>query len=244
MIKSNVDVVAGATFEYKMFPLAWGVMTRRILWNKLASVVSLLCVYAATAVAAKFSGQDWLVRAYEPMRDFVPIVIGLAGTYVADTLQRRGQFVAALRDLWYEMVRAKGEMVAFLRSKERAADEFRQVWTAQSNVIDMVRGVYRNVGETNRLVGFRPFEPLVTMLSCLERADPQGNKTVDSATIVAEIEESWNALREVFLDEFVLPEPEHSVLSQNARRLKSPGATLTAQLTKSSQTRRYGRAAK
>lgn len=47
-----------------------------------------------------------------------------------------------------------------------------EAWSALSNVIDEVRGVFRNVGETDRQVGQRPFEPLMDMLG---QCDGPGN---------------------------------------------------------------------
>lgn len=243
-------------------------MTRKRLSKTLTMVLLAVCSYALLAIVFRFGVADAVVfglctdfsaiagfpgscpasskALYEPMKDLIPIVIGLAGAFVADTLQRRGQFIVALRDLWYEMVKAKGKMMGYVRANGAHPEAYVEAWTAQSNVIDMVRGVYRNVGETRHVVGFRPFEPLLSMLECFEKVDParSGGAKANAAAIGAEIEESWNALREVFLEEFRLLEPEQSILVPHARRLKQPGAASHAEAEKRRQADRQGRAAK
>jgi hypothetical protein len=101
---------------------------------------------------------------------------------------------------------------------------------AISETIDNMRTVYRNVGETGELIGLYPFAPLHDMRRALQTLDPR--KSIN-AQVDAEqrnlardcILQSFYALRETFLEELDLEEPDRPLLVSGGRRAKTSGST-------------------
>ena len=92
-----------------------------------------------------------------------------------------------------------------------------------------MRSVYRNVGETDDLVGLYPFAPLHDMRRALQTLDPRKTRrtpTPRRATSCATaILQSFYALRETFLEELDLEEPDRPLLISGGRRTKKSGST-------------------
>jgi hypothetical protein len=93
-----------------------------------------------------------------------------------------------------------------------------------------MRSVYQNVGETDDLIGLYPFAPLHDMRRALQTLDPR--KSIN-AQVDAEqrnlardcILQSFYALRETFLEELDLEEPDRPLLISGGRRAKMSGST-------------------
>ena len=91
-----------------------------------------------------------------------------------------------------------------------------------------MRSVYRNVGETNGLIGLYPYAPLHDMRRALQTLDPRKTPSpdADARNLVRDaILQSFYALRETFLEELDLEEPDHPLLISSGRRAKKSGST-------------------
>ena len=91
-----------------------------------------------------------------------------------------------------------------------------------------MRSVYQNVGETGDLIGLYPYAPAARHAA--RPADPRSAQESASArrrdarNLVRDaILQSFYALRETFLEELDLEEPDHPLLISSGRRAKSVG---------------------
>lgn len=203
-------------------------MTRRMLLRRLFAIVAALSLLVASGFAAKFLGWE---DAYEALSDFSVPIIAVFAALLAHYLQRRATFLSVLREQWAAMVSAKAELVRYCEAAQARTpdpDEYFAARAQFSRVIDEMRVVYRNVGETERLVGLYPFAPLHNMMIAFETLDPRRDPQGDHAAVWEVIWGSFNAVREHFLDEFAPPEPTRPVLIHKARRHKTPGASAAA----------------
>jgi len=113
-----------------------------------------------------------------------------------------------------------------------------------SETIDNMRSVYQNVGETDALIGLYPYAPLHDMRRALQTLDPRKNSSsdVDTRNLVRDaILQSFYALRETFLEELDLEEPDHPLLISGGRRAKKSGSTGSARRAQERQRVRQDR---
>ncbi len=177
-------------------------------------------------MTCKLSDIKVLNSIYEFIRDMSLIFVTLAAAHLANVFQKRSNFLQSLREEWREIVDTKSLLVAYCEQPETEINEFIKARQRISQAIDYMRIVYRNIGETNRLIGRYPFEPLHDMRRALNRIDPRKRSDItyeEKRQAKKEIVESFLALRENFLIEFDLPEPTYPVLGENGRRKKIDG---------------------
>lgn len=189
-------------------------MTKSLLRTNVIGVMLIFAVLIVVAFLLKFGlkSQD----AYTVVKDFSPIVIAAAAAYLAYCFQRRQAFLVSLRDLWKEMVEAKSELIEYTHLTEPNQIAFGKAHRAISKTIDLVRGVYKNVGETDQEIGLFPLEPLHDARKALEElyfinATPERQIEARKRIII-----SWNALRSQFLKEFSTTYPPHPIVTRNA----------------------------
>ena len=121
------------------------------------------------------------------------------------------------------MIDAKNAVVTYTHDANPTQATFGNAHAALSRVIDGMRGVYRNVHETTKEIGFFPYEPLHDMRKTLEGLGFVNSTTERRRAARKEIIESWNALRASFLREFSTPYPTYSLTirgAQDPRRAK------------------------
>jgi hypothetical protein len=130
-----------------------------------------------------------------------------------------------LRALWSHLIFAKNDVTSLTRfvaagglerNPESFESRYEQVYASLSHAIDEMRGVYRNVGETDSDLGLYPFEPLHDMRRSLELLgrDPTVAQARETQT---QVNQAWESLRFSFLKEFEAPEPTNPILGQNSR---------------------------
>jgi len=138
---------------------------------------------------------------YMVLKDFSSIIVAIPAAYLVYCFQRRQAFLVSLRDLWKEMVDAKGELIQYTNDSCPDQAAFGKAHDKLSKATDLVRGVYRNVGETERNIGLYPFEPLHDMRKCLDRLGFKSVTPDQQTQARLEFVSSWNALRREFLRE-------------------------------------------
>jgi hypothetical protein len=107
-----------------------------------------------------------------------------------------------------------------------------------------MRSVYQNVGETTDLIGIYPYAPLHDMRRALQTLDPRKapNADVEARNLARDaILQSFYALRETFLEELDLEEPDHPLLISGGRRVKTSGATRVGRRAQERQQARQDR---
>jgi hypothetical protein len=108
-----------------------------------------------------------------------------------------------------------------------------------------MRSVYRNVGETGDLIGIYPYAPLHDMRRALQTLDPRKapDADIEKRNLARDaILQSFYALRETFLEELDLEEPDHPLLISGGRRTKISGSTRAARRDQERQLTRRDRA--
>jgi hypothetical protein len=213
-------------------------MTRKSLNRTLRRVYSLLFFVLTLSLVAKLgdyipgmksSPLDGVLKdVYDYMKDMALVFVTVIAAYLANVFQKRSKFVESLEEEWRGIVRTKSALFTYCEKTFPTADDYIAAFCRISETIDNMRIVYRNVGETKKLVGLYPYEPLHDMRRALQTLDPRTNAniTADAQTLARdEILQSFSALRENFLEELDLEAPSHPLLVVNGRRLKSSGAT-------------------
>lgn len=228
-------------------------MTRNSVNRTLSRLYWSLAIVLFLLLAAKFADDVPGVPAelvsiagqlYEFMRDMSLLIATGGVAYLSNIFQKRSKFVESLEEEWRNIVRTKSVLLTYCEKPYLGTDDYLAAFSRISETIDTMRIVYRNAGESEGLVGLYPYAPLHDMRRALQTLDPrvtpemtqQQKKLVKDAILQA-----FYALREVFLEELDLEEPQHTLLISGARRLKVPGASVSALVQQDAQRRRLGR---
>ncbi len=225
-------------------------MTRVSVKRTLSRLYWLLALVLLLLLAAKFADDmpglpPFVVsianKFYEFMRDMSLLIATGGVAYISDNFQERSKFVESLEEEWRNIVRTKSALLSTCEKPYLATDDYLAAFYRVSETIDTMRIVYRNAGETDGLVGLYPYAPLHHMRRALQTLDPRvvPEPTVEQKALVRDaILQAFNALRETFLEELDLEEPQHPLLISGARRRKVPGADVAAQVMLAHQRRR------
>jgi hypothetical protein len=204
------------------------VMTRLQLRRRIAVVVAMLGALAVVAALLRLNFTPILTerqerKSYALGKDLFPLVVAVLATFLASWFQQRSTFVESLRRLWSHMIDAKIDLLDYARSTDRSETRYRQAYTALSRSIDEVRGVYKNVGESDSVIGLFPYEPLHDMRRSLETLGCSPYDKEASAKAIQAFDRAWNSLRLSFLAEFSPPEPTTPVTTRWSRDPRREG---------------------
>ncbi len=232
-------------------------MTRASLNRRLRLIYVLCALVLVVALIARLAKHvpglqdkavlDVALLVYDYMRDMALVFVTMVAAYLANVFQMRTKFVASLEEEWRAMVKTKTKLVTFCERDDTTLDDYLHAYGRMSATLDNMRIVYRNVGETENLVGLYPYSPLHDMRRALETLDPRTGNTVsaEQRLVVCEaIRQSFSALRETFLEELDLEEPTHGQLVSGARRIKLSGATRRARWRQKQQQRKLAKRSK
>jgi hypothetical protein len=204
---------------------------RRIYW-----LISLLIL---TSIIAKFGdfvpflgGKLGEVRKdiYEVLKDMSLLIATGGVAYITNVYQRRSAFIESLKAEWTEILKSKSAVLTFLHKDAPTHDDYIAAYMSLSETIDNMRVVYKNVGETDDLIGIYPYAPLHDMRRVLQTLDPRnGPSTADYRKLARDtVLQSFYARRDEYLAELDLEEPDTPILPSGARRLTRPGALSSA----------------
>ncbi len=225
-------------------------MTRASVNRTLSRLYWLLGVVLLLLLASKFANDvpgmpPFVISAanniYEFMRDMSLLIATGGVAYISNVYQKRSNFVESLEEEWRNIVRTKSVLLSTCEKPYLATDDYLAAYYKVSETIDTMRIVYRNAGETEGLVGLYPYAPLHDMRRALQTLDPRvdGDITSEKKALVRDaILQAFNALRETFLEELDLEEPQHPLL---ATASKTPGAAVSARVLLEHQVKRLTR---
>ncbi|MBY0560723.1 hypothetical protein [Hyphomicrobium sp.] len=229
-------------------------MTRVSVNRTLSRLYWLLAVVLLLLLASKFANDipglpPFVVSAasnvYEFMRDMSLLIATGGVAYISNVFQKRSNFIDSLEEEWRNIVRTKSVLLSTCEKPYLATDDYLAAYYRISETIDTMRIVYRNTGETDGLIGLYPYEPLHDMRRALQTLDPRlttEEVPKEKKTLARDaIEQAFNALRETFLEELDLEEPRRPLLVRGSRRLKTPGAAVSALVVAENQRRRLAR---
>lgn len=210
-------------------------MTRSTLRRTLRRIYVVLAAVLLVSFIAKIAdhipglagtGAEKILKdGYEFLRDMSLLIATGGVAYVTNVFQRRHAFIESLREEWRDIIEAKSALLQFMHKSEPSHAEYIAAFTRLSETIDNMRIVYRNVGETRDLIGLYPFAPLHDMRRVLQTLDPKDEaaRSTDRKLVRDAMLQSFYALREHFLEELDLEEPDEPILMAGARRLKKAG---------------------
>lgn len=179
---------------------------------------------------------------YEYLRDMALVLVTVVAAYLASVFQKRSRFLERLEEEWRGIVRTKSALYCFCENPSPTADDYLAAFCRISETLDNMRVVYANVGETDGLIGLYPFAPLHDMRRALQSIDPRKRSDVtpqERKLVRDAILQAFYALRENFLEELDLSEPDTPLAAPVARRLKRPGVTARGRKLEARQTRTY-----
>lgn len=181
---------------------------------------------------------------YDYLKDMALVLVTVIAAYLANVFQKRSKFVENLEQEWRGIVATKSALACYFDRPYPSTDDYVTAYSRISETIDNMRIVYRNAGETDKLVGLYPYAPLHDMRRALQWLDPRKkpNTTAAERKLAQDaIQQSFYALRENFLEELDLEEPRHPLLISGGRRLKQSGATRGARSEQERQRKKQDR---
>src|SRR5215831_6503930 len=229
-------------------------MTRSTLKRALRRVYAVLVLVLGISLLAKVADhmpmldgsglEKFLKDIYEYLRDMSLLIATGGVAYITNLFQKRSGFVEALKEEWRDIIATKSALFAYTQLERPTADEYIATFCKLSETIDNMRSVYQNVGETRDLIGLYPYAPLHDMRRALQTLDPRKNPNLDAQArnlVRDAILQSFYALRETFLEELDLEEPDHPLLISGGRRAKISGAAAAARRRQERQRSRQDR---
>ena len=229
-------------------------MTRSRLRTTLRRIYALLVLVLGISFLAKIADhvpildgsgfERFLKDTYEYLRDMSLLIATGGVAYITNMFQKRSSFVEGLKEEWRDIIATKSALFAYTQLERPTLDQYIATFCKLSETIDNMRSVYHNVGETDELVGLYPYAPLHDMRRALQTLDPRRTPAVDAdaRNLVRDaILQSFYALRETFLEELDLEEPDHPLLISSGRRTKKGGATASARRAQDNQRARQNR---
>jgi hypothetical protein len=207
---------------------------RRTLWRIYALLVLVLGVSFLAKIADHVPGlagtgaEKILKDSYEYLRDMSLLIATGGVAYITNVFQKRHGFLDALKEEWRDIIATKSALFSYTQLERPTLEQYLEAFCKLSEAIDNMRSVYRNVGETDGLIGLYPFAPLHDMRRALQTLDPRKAPNVDADTralVRDAILQSFYALRETFLEELDLEEPDAPLLHWGGRRVKTGGST-------------------
>lgn len=230
-------------------------MTRSTLKRALRRVYALLVLVLGISLLAKVADhmpmldgsgvEKFLKDIYEYLRDMSLLIATGGVAYITNMFQKRTSFVEALKEEWRDIIATKSALFAYTQLERPTAEQYIATFCRLSETIDNMRSVYQNVGETHDLIGLYPYAPLHDMRRALQTLDPRKNPNLDTQArnlVRDAILQSFYALRETFLEELDLEEPDHPLLISSGRRAKKSGSTGSARRAQDRQRARQDRA--
>ena len=142
--------------------------------------------------------------------------------YITNMFQKRSSFVEALKEEWRDIIATKSALFAYTQLERPTLEQYIATFCRLSETIDNMRSVYQNVGETGDLD--RPLPVRAAARHAPRPADARSaqepqRRTPRRATSCRDaILQSFYALRETFLEELDLEEPDHPLLISSGRR--------------------------
>jgi hypothetical protein len=229
-------------------------MTRSSLRRTLRRAYWILGAVLLVSIVAKLADhipglagtpvERFLKDIYDYLKDMSLVLVTVVAAYLANVFQKRSLFLNALKEEWRNMVKAKSTLFTYTQLESPSQEQYLAAFCAVSESLDNMRAVYRNVGETNALIGLYPYAPLHDMRRALQTLEPMpGRATTTEARKLARdaILQSFYALRETFLEEMDLEAPDNPLLIYNGRRIKKPGAPGWASRSQERQKKKHDR---
>jgi hypothetical protein len=155
---------------------------------------------------------------YDTFKDLIPLIFAIPAAYLGYCFQRRGSYLQSLRSLWSQLVTSVNNAIQYTHLESPTQEQFHKVLTELSIVIDELRGVYKNIGESTKYIGLYPYEPIKDIHKVISGLG-FGMYDEDVRSIARQqVVDHWRSIRSNFLDEFDRAEPTKIVTPFKERK--------------------------
>ncbi len=192
-------------------------MTKAMLIRRLVAVAAVVLILVGGAVYGRLFGGAAGREFYDIVTDFIEFEIALIAVYLANVFQQRAFFVQGLRQLWSDIIVAKNDLITYTHVTTPERDQSGRAHRSISRAIDEMRGVYRNVGESETDRGNYPYAPLHDMRLALKALGHDAPDAETRRLARRRILRAWNALRYKFRLEFEPVEPTRPITESFSR---------------------------
>ena len=182
-------------------------MTRKHLKRTIYTVIGFYTIVLLCGVAIYYSDTTGNKIHYQVFKDLTPFTIAIPAAYLGFCFQRRSSFLQALRLLWTNLITSVNSAIQYTQLNEPTDKQFGDTLALLSKSIDEVRGVYKNLRETDSSIGHYPFEGLKDIHETIAKL---GYGFIDKEKAIEArqyIKHNWKDLRKSFLSEFDRSEP-------------------------------------
>ncbi len=114
-------------------------------------------------------------------RDLIPLIINMPAAWLAYCFQRRQSYLSDVRNLYTKLVVSVQEAIQYTNLDCPSQERFVSVKMSISTIIDEMRGVFINVGESDKETGLYPFESLKDMFTIIDQLGYGSQVTQESA---------------------------------------------------------------
>lgn len=174
-------------------------------------VVLFLAAYAFIGIYfVIFTPQsDW----FGLYKSLVPLIVAVPSAVLAGAFQRRVSYVNALRDLWKQLVPAIQEAIQYTYLAKPSQSQFAAVQIHLSTVIDALRGVFKNIGESNDSNGLFPYEGIKDIQKIISglKFDDDFENDFSAKNARNCIVKLWKEMHQALLAEFDREEPVNPI---------------------------------
>ena len=177
-------------------------MTERQFRANVISVIAVYLVVIASALVVRSMYPEKDALPYNTIRDLIPLVLAIPAAWLVYCFQKRQAYLHDVRTLWTKMIAATQEAIQYTHLTSPDQQTFASVQKSLSSVIDELRGVFVNLGESRSCVGLYPFEGMKTILRIVSEIGYGSTVTkLKSDNARVKIVEEWKKLRRSFLSE-------------------------------------------
>ncbi len=182
-------------------------MTRKGLRKVISATIGLYSLAFIAGLLIYYSDKTDKKINYQIFKDLIPLIIAIPAAYLGFCFQRRSSFLQALRQLWTNLITSVNAAIQYTHLSESTEKQFAETLVVLSKSIDEVRGVYKNLGESDTEIGLYPFECLKEIHKLVSRLGYGKIDTEKSTESRKQIRHCWGDLRKSFLTEFDRSEP-------------------------------------
>ena len=144
-------------------------MTRSRIRRWFRFIVLYFIILILIGVACSVCDNSSSRRLYSTFKDLIPLFIAIPATWLGYCIQRRAAYLQHLRTIWTKLIDAVLTSAQYTYSVRPDEKEYSITLTKVSIVIDEIRGVFMNLGETESSTGLYPFEPLKDIYNLVKK---------------------------------------------------------------------------
>lgn len=149
-------------------------------------------------------GTSWQYATY---KDVLPLLVAIPAAWLAFSVQRRMSYLQQLRLIWSKLVEAVQSALEYTDLESPEASDQQKTLRTIRIVIDEIRALFKNVGETDRRRGVYPFGEVKNIHDLVRDLSPTSFTPTAAAKTRAEILSHWKQAQRFLLPEFDREEP-------------------------------------